>query len=149
MIPIKKGCHCFILKRHFCFESTFKTEISLHQIQLLHKILFHSDLWTFPIISFFNQSLSSLKNCKEFNSFLFINLIFTCGKMGNKRNRRSRRLETPSPARNINNTHVETPNSGNEIFTNSNNNVQVGLGDGSSDNQLTEPIPNPKSAAKY
>ena len=59
--------------------------------------------------------------------------------MGNKRNRRSRRLATPSPDRELNETQVETPNPGNETLTNSNVNVQEGLGENSSLNQLTEP----------
>ena len=59
--------------------------------------------------------------------------------MGNKRNRRSRRLATPSPDRELSETHVETPNPGNATLTNSNVNVQEGLGDNSSINHLTEP----------
>ena len=59
--------------------------------------------------------------------------------MGNKRNRRSRRLATPSPDRELNETQVATPNPGNETLTNSNVNVQEGLGENSSLNQLTEP----------
>ena len=59
--------------------------------------------------------------------------------MGNKRNRRSRRLATPSPNRELSETQVETPNPGNETLTNSNVNVQEGLDENSSLNQLTEP----------
>ena len=59
--------------------------------------------------------------------------------MGNKRNRRSRRLETPSPEREVNNTQLETPNTGNETLTNLNENVQGNLGDNVSENQLAEP----------
>ena len=59
--------------------------------------------------------------------------------MGNKRNRRSRRLETSSSEREANNTQLETPNTGNESLTNSNVNVQVDLGGNSSENQLAEP----------
>ena len=59
--------------------------------------------------------------------------------MGNKRNRRCRKLETLSPEREVNNTQVEAPNTGNETFTNFNVNVQESLGDGNSENQLTEP----------
>ena len=40
--------------------------------------------------------------------------------MGNKRNRRSRRLETPSPERERERTQVETPITGNESLTNFN-----------------------------
>ena len=59
--------------------------------------------------------------------------------MGNKRNRKSRRLATPSPDRELSVTQVETPNPGNETLTKSNVNVQEGLGENSSLNQLTEP----------
>ena len=64
--------------------------------------------------------------------------VFNQVKMGNKRNRRSRRLKTPSPEREVNNTQLETPNTGNETLTNSNVNVQGDLGN-NSENQLTEP----------
>ena len=56
--------------------------------------------------------------------------------MGNKRNRRSRRLETPSPSREEN---VETPNPGNMTLTNSNLVDQENSGPNISENQLTEP----------
>ena len=59
--------------------------------------------------------------------------------MGNKRYRQIRRLETPSPERETNNTQIETPNAGNETLTNSNVIVQERSGDGSSENHLTEP----------
>ena len=64
--------------------------------------------------------------------------VFNQVKMGNKRNRRSRRLKTPSPEREVNNTQLETPKTGNETLTNSNVNVQGDLGN-ISENQLTEP----------
>ena len=56
--------------------------------------------------------------------------------MGNKRNRRSRRLETPSPSRE---EDVETPNPGNMTLTNSNLVEQENLGSNILENQLTEP----------
>ena len=59
--------------------------------------------------------------------------------MGNKRNRRSRRLATPSPDRELCETQVEIPNPGNATLTNSSVNVQESLGENSSINQLTEP----------
>ena len=59
--------------------------------------------------------------------------------MGNKRNRRSRRLATPSPDRELSETQVETPNPGNTTLPNSNVNVQEGLGENSSIYQPTEP----------
>ena len=65
--------------------------------------------------------------------------VFNQVKMGNKRNRRSRRLETPSLEREVNNTQLETPNTGNETLTNLNVNVQGNLGDNNSENQLAEP----------
>ena len=59
--------------------------------------------------------------------------------MGNKRSRRSRRLATPSPDRELGETQVETPNPGNMTLTNSNVNVQEGLGENNSEDQLIEP----------
>ena len=59
--------------------------------------------------------------------------------MGNKRNRRSRRLETPSPERETSNTRVETPTTGNETLTNFNTVVQESLGKNTPRNQLVEP----------
>ena len=56
--------------------------------------------------------------------------------MGNKRSRRSRRLETPSPSREEN---VETPNPGNMTLTNSNLVDQENLSPNILENQLTEP----------
>ena len=56
--------------------------------------------------------------------------------MGNKRSRRSRRLETPSPSREEN---VESPNPGNTTLTNSNLVDQENLGPNILENQLTEP----------
>ena len=56
--------------------------------------------------------------------------------MGNKRSRRSRRLETPSPSREEN---VETPNPGNMTLTNSNLVDQENLGPNTLENQLAEP----------
>ena len=44
--------------------------------------------------------------------------------MGNKRNRRSRRLETPSPDRDLSEAQAETPNQGNETSTNVNTVVE-------------------------
>ena len=56
--------------------------------------------------------------------------------MGNKRNRRSRRLETPSPSREEN---VETPNPGNMTLTNSSVADQENSCSNILENQLTEP----------
>ena len=56
--------------------------------------------------------------------------------MGNKRSRRSRRLETPSPNRE---EGVETPNPGNMTLTNSNLVNQENLGPNILANQITEP----------
>ena len=44
--------------------------------------------------------------------------------MGNKRNRRSRRLETPSPERELNETQVETSTQGNNTLINTESNTQ-------------------------
>ena len=49
--------------------------------------------------------------------------------MRNKRNRRSRRLEIPSPEREIERTHVETPITGNESLTNFKTVIQKSLGE--------------------
>ena len=49
--------------------------------------------------------------------------------MGNRRNRRSRRLETPSPERETSEVRIETPSQGNETLTNVNLQSQESLGD--------------------
>ena len=59
--------------------------------------------------------------------------------MGNKRNRRSRILETPSPEREGNRTRVDSPETGNMTLTNSNSNVDENLGGLNLGNQLVEP----------
>ena len=59
--------------------------------------------------------------------------------MGNKRNRRSRRLETPSPEREGNRTRVDSPETGNMTLTNSNSNVDENLGGLNLGSQLVEP----------
>ena len=58
--------------------------------------------------------------------------------MGNRSNRWSRRLKTPSPDREIEGTQVETPNTGNATLPNLNNEVQEILDENSSGNHLTE-----------
>ena len=59
--------------------------------------------------------------------------------MGNRRNRRSKRLETPSPERSVERTQVETPNTGNITLTNPNTVVQGNLGENNIGVQLVEP----------
>ena len=59
--------------------------------------------------------------------------------MGNKRNRRSRRLETPSPERESERTQVETSVTGNETLTNFNTVIQENLSENNSESQLSEP----------
>ena len=59
--------------------------------------------------------------------------------MGNKRNRRSRRLETPSPKTEIERNQTETPISGNVTLTNNNTVIQSNLGENNSENMLNEP----------
>ena len=59
--------------------------------------------------------------------------------MGSRRNRRSRRLETPSPDREIDVTQVGTPITGNENLTNVSIVVQGDLGENNLENQFTEP----------
>ena len=55
--------------------------------------------------------------------------------MGNRRNRCYRRLETPSPDREVDVTQVETPNACNESLTNLITVVQKSLGENNSENQ--------------
>ena len=62
--------------------------------------------------------------------------------MGNKRNRRSRRLETPSPEREIERTQTETPISGNVTLTNNNTVIQNSFGENNSENILADPSQN-------
>ena len=59
--------------------------------------------------------------------------------MVNRRNRRSRRLETASRNREESVTQVKTPNPGYVTLTNPNVNGQESLGCSNSENQLTEP----------
>ena len=59
--------------------------------------------------------------------------------MGNKRSRRSRRLATPSPEREVSETRVGSSETGNITLTNSNLNVQESLGEPNFENQLREP----------
>ena len=59
--------------------------------------------------------------------------------MGNKRYRRSRSLETPSPEREENRTRVDSPETGNMTLTNSNSNVDENLGGLNLGNQSVEP----------
>ena len=58
--------------------------------------------------------------------------------MGNERNRRSRRLATPSPDRESSETRVDSPETGNITSTNSNLNVQESSGEPNFENQLRE-----------
>ena len=59
--------------------------------------------------------------------------------MGNKRNRRSRRHETPSPDRDLSEEQVETPMQGNETLTNVSTVIQEHLGENESRSNLIEP----------
>ena len=59
--------------------------------------------------------------------------------MGNRRNRRSRRLKTPSPDRDVEITQVGTPITGNETLTNVNTVIQRDLGENKLGEQFTEP----------
>ena len=64
---------------------------------------------------------------------------FHLRKMGNKRNRRSRRLETPSPDRNPIEAQVDTSAQGNETLTNFNSVLQENLGENVSESPMVEP----------
>ena len=59
--------------------------------------------------------------------------------MGNRRNRRSRRFETPSPEREASEVRIETPSQGNETLTNVNVQSQESLGETESRPRLVEP----------
>ena len=59
--------------------------------------------------------------------------------MGNKRNRRSRRLTTPSPEREVSETRVVSSETGNLTLTNPNLDVQESLGEQNLESQLREP----------
>ena len=59
--------------------------------------------------------------------------------MGNKRNRRSRRHETPSPEQELSETQVETPMQGNETLTNVSTVIQEPLGENENRSSLIEP----------
>ena len=59
--------------------------------------------------------------------------------MGNRRNRRSRRLETPSPERETSEVLIETPSQGNETLTNVNLQSQESLGGTDLRRRLVEP----------
>ena len=59
--------------------------------------------------------------------------------MGNRRNRRSRRLETPSPERETSEGRIETPSQGDETLTNVNLQSQESLGETELRPRLVEP----------
>ena len=59
--------------------------------------------------------------------------------MGNRRNRRFRRLETPSPDRDVEVSEVGTPITGNKASSKLNTVVRGSLGENNLENQLTEP----------
>ena len=59
--------------------------------------------------------------------------------MGNRRNRRSGRLKTPSPDREVEVTQVGTPITSNVTLTNVNSVVQGSLGENNLENQFAEP----------
>ena len=62
--------------------------------------------------------------------------MFSQSEMGNKRNRRPRRLATPSPDRKVSETRVGSLETGNMTLTNPNLNVQESLGEPNLENQL-------------
>ena len=59
--------------------------------------------------------------------------------MGNRRTRRSRRLQTPSPDKEVEITQAGTPITGIETLTNVKTVVQGSLGENNLENQFTEP----------
>ena len=66
--------------------------------------------------------------------------VFHLSKMGNKRNRRSRRLEAPSPERDLSETQVETSNQGNDTLTNVDSNIQANFDNSELRPQLKNPV---------
>ena len=119
----------------------FKTERELHSnlnrrlVQLFFSnICKPSDNFViFPNLVILNKQDNSSSSPKGQNPFS------TQRIMGNRRNRRSRRLETPSPDREVEVTQVGTPITCNEFLTNVNTVVQGGLGENNLENQFTEP----------
>ena len=75
----------------------------------------------------------------KFKFFLHLNPIFLLSKIGYRRNRRSRRLETPSPERETSEVRIETPSQGNETLTNGNLQSQESLGETDLRPRLVEP----------
>ena len=65
--------------------------------------------------------------------------IFHLRTMGNKRNRRSRRHETPSPDRELSEAQIETPMQGNETLTNVSTVIQEPLGENEKRSSLIDP----------
>ena len=59
--------------------------------------------------------------------------------MGKKRSRRSRRLATPSPEREVSETRFDSPETGDITLTNSNLIVRESLGVPNLENQLRKP----------
>ena len=59
--------------------------------------------------------------------------------MENKRNRRSRRHETPSPDRKLSEAQIETPMQGNETLTTVSTVIQEPLGENENRSSLIEP----------
>ena len=77
-----------------------------------------------------NQKITS-------NSSPITAICFQLRKDGKQnKNRRSRRLETPSPEREIGGTQTETPISGNVTLTNNNTDIQGNLGENFSAKEL-------------
>ena len=75
----------------------------------------------------------------KFKFFLHFNPIFLLSKMGNRRNRRSRRLETQSPERETSEVCIETPSQGNLTLTNVNLQSQESVGETDLRPRLVEP----------
>ena len=129
----------FFSKSQFSLQSFLVSEINLHTVQSLRKIPSPCFVDLFNII-FLRSAFVFSNPLQRIQLFPLSQTPFSLGeRCEKKRNSRSRRLETPSPEREMNNFQVETSNTGNETSTNSNSDVQQGLGDGISENHLTEP----------
>ena len=76
---------------------------------------------------------------RQRNSSIFpTETLFSLEQVRKRRNRRTRRLEIPSPKK-TNETKLETPNSGNKTLTNVNFENQENLRENNLSSQLTEP----------
>ena len=84
------------------------------------------------------RSLFSTHNCETIQLFVATKRCFHLSEIGNRRNRRSRKLETPFSEKETSDMQVQTPNPGNVTSSNSNGEVQESLENKNLGPQLTE-----------